>query len=481
MKRMEVNLMKNYNHLFMRLFLVIAMLSLTALGYSTVIANFESDSVSKWGIYEAQSGAWYANTSTCMTVYPKAYMLSDNGGSTTYARLLFDYASSGYVFWSINIPPTEPCTTIVIRYRGYAQGGNPSYTAQFRFYGEDSTGLTGNGNNITGGLTVTDTVTWTVVTCSLGVDSGGMLSDVWVELHNGSGPEVQGLDIQYVQVNGVNILQKDTTGSVGSWVERDWAGWAHGLIGTAYVGAPYGNVGVSQIWDGDNGSIVRHAINLPHSQWINLTTERYLHFDMAPTFGTSSGWVKYNIMLYSQAAGATNAYQVQGDTVIPTNWKHVVVDCSQNATLYNYSTTGLPDIWRVEFLTEDKLFSNVGLIGFYLDNITFSSSSIVPYITPSSIVGIKPGGQQVFTVNGGEAPFSWSLSTTGIGVLNTTSGNTVTFTSSSTYGSVTLTLTDANNMSSSVTINIVPTSAPLYKDIENPVLYDEDKSKVLFE
>lgn len=462
---------KRMNHLFlMRITFCLVLSTLITPGHTQseqTVANFEyaSPTVSRWGIYESPSGTWYENPNYSMTLYPKAYWLSD-GGSTTYARLLWDQISSAYVFWSLNVPPTV-CTSIVITYRGYAQSGSPSYTAQFRAYGEISTGATQNGTNITNGLSVSNN-TWTVVTCTLGAYSTGLLSDIWVELSGGSGTEVQGIDIGNVTVNGVNVLQIDTTGSIGSWAERDWSGWAHGYIGTAYVSAPAwvggsSNVGEFQIWSGDGGAVKRQFVNLPQSQWVNLNTERYLHFDITTDPNTSPGKVGFDVELYSESGASGNGYFITSDTIVPSTWTHEVIDVSQWPVFAASTISNQPDIWRIEFLVINYATTS-SLQGFYVDNLVFSSSSInssytTPYITPSSPVTVEPGTQELFTVNGGDPPFSWSLSTIGFGSLGTSTGSSVTFTAASTAGSVILSVTDANNIWSSVTINIVPSSA----------------------
>lgn len=94
-------------------------------------------------------------------------------------------------------------------------------------------------------------------------------------------------------------------------------------------------------------------------------------------------------------------------------------------------------------------------------NVTYVQIALL--ITPSGSVVLNPGGMHPFTASGGSGTYTWSLSTNIFGSINTTAGNQVTFTASS-VGSVNLILNDGTNQTS-VTINIVGTSAPLAPDI----------------
>ncbi|MDI6783231.1 MAG: hypothetical protein QME64_03935 [bacterium] len=84
-------------------------------------------------------------------------------------------------------------------------------------------------------------------------------------------------------------------------------------------------------------------------------------------------------------------------------------------------------------------------------------------LSPPGPITMNPGATKDFTASGGTNNFTWSLSTDTVGFLNTTSGATVTFSALS-AGSVDLTVSDPGLplQQQTVTINVVPTTAPLY-------------------
>jgi hypothetical protein len=82
-------------------------------------------------------------------------------------------------------------------------------------------------------------------------------------------------------------------------------------------------------------------------------------------------------------------------------------------------------------------------------------------ISPSGPVTLRVGGNQQFTASG-SSTFTWSLSTSIIGSINTTAGTQVTFTASS-IGTVILSATNGTS-TTQVSIIVTTTSAPLYQE-----------------
>jgi hypothetical protein len=117
-----------------------------------------------------------------------------------------------------------------------------------------------------------------------------------------------------------------------------------------------------------------------------------------------------------------------------------------------------------------------GSITVWIDDVEMEGPTIGsplsygPQISPSS-ANLKPFGSQPLTVSGTSGPYTWSLSTSNLGSLNTNSGATVIFSASSTFGTVTVTVTDGNSAQGTATIKINPASAPLAVDSEMK-LYD---------
>ncbi|MCX7919250.1 MAG: hypothetical protein N3A72_06520 [bacterium] len=86
-------------------------------------------------------------------------------------------------------------------------------------------------------------------------------------------------------------------------------------------------------------------------------------------------------------------------------------------------------------------------------------------LTPVGPIIINPGKTKDFSASGGTNNFSWSLSNSTVGSINTTAGSTVTFTAVN-VGSVDLTVSDPGPpvQQKTVTINVIATSAPLFID-----------------
>jgi hypothetical protein len=88
-----------------------------------------------------------------------------------------------------------------------------------------------------------------------------------------------------------------------------------------------------------------------------------------------------------------------------------------------------------------------------------------PLVVDPYAINVAPGSAAVtVTVSGGQAPYTWSLSTSALGTLNTTSGATVSFTPGSVNISGTLTVSDNVGQSASIEVVITPTAAPLAKE-----------------
>ncbi|MFB3897911.1 MAG: hypothetical protein ACE14V_16600 [bacterium] len=87
----------------------------------------------------------------------------------------------------------------------------------------------------------------------------------------------------------------------------------------------------------------------------------------------------------------------------------------------------------------------------------------LPQIAPAGPITISMGLNQDFTASLGVEPYTWSINTISgsPGTLSTSTGSQVTFITSST-GSCMVRCTDVNGLYAELTINVVPTSAPLY-------------------
>jgi hypothetical protein len=87
----------------------------------------------------------------------------------------------------------------------------------------------------------------------------------------------------------------------------------------------------------------------------------------------------------------------------------------------------------------------------------------LPQISPTGPITLSIGMNRDLTAILGTEPYTWSINTISgsPGTLNVYAGNTVTFLSSDT-GSCIVRCTDANGLYAEVTINVVPTSAPLF-------------------
>lgn len=103
------------------------------------------------------------------------------------------------------------------------------------------------------------------------------------------------------------------------------------------------------------------------------------------------------------------------------------------------------------------------------------TDAVIVAVTGTDLLTIDPSisqlmnpGTKDFTASGGTGNFIWSLSNDTVGYLSSTTGATVTFTAAS-AGTVDLTVSDPGPpaQQKTVSIQVVPTSAPLYKDIES--------------
>lgn len=459
------------NRIYYKLFFTLLILvTLTCTGLATVISTFEADTIPRWSIFETDG--WFSHGPAMTEFYP----LWMNEGGTTFTRLRYDPTATSYLIWDNCIGTTVPASNnaVVVRLRGYAEGTTPNFIYRIAHYGQNASGVTQNWTQIAFDTITTNT--WQVVTCNTA--GLGLMADLWVWMWGATESNIQGIDVNSITINGNEVPQLDATGSAGAWGYRDAQGWAHGYVSTVDVGPPHNNVGHFEIYTGDASYVGRVYRDL--SPWIDGTLEPYLHFDWKVAPGVDPSWTMGRPRLYSQSYG--DADWLGTDTNPPTDWTHVVLSVADTTAT---DTTHLfrPDLWRIDFfmvdLVEDS--SNPRLIGYYIDNIFFSDSSTLPQLSPGNTVRLTPQSNQLFTVDGGEGPYTWSVTPPGLGSLDTAHGSSVTFTASTIQGSVTLTVTDVNTISDSVTINITPTSAPIYRDIEDQVLYHQERMSELFE
>jgi hypothetical protein len=157
-----------------------------------------------------------------------------------------------------------------------------------------------------------------------------------------------------------------------------------------------------------------------------------------------------------------------------------------NVTLqYRYATSASDDwsVWSSPISTSPALISFTGQVFQYVFNFagngsqqptvdvvtTVSGPGTILNLAPSTPQQVNLGGTKTFTASGGTGNYNWTLSTTGIGTLDQSTGAQVTFTADS-EGSVTLILTDPGppvQQQISVTIDVIPTLAPLFKEVES--------------
>jgi hypothetical protein len=101
--------------------------------------------------------------------------------------------------------------------------------------------------------------------------------------------------------------------------------------------------------------------------------------------------------------------------------------------------------------------------GYSIDN------GVAFILTPMGPFTVTVGQTKDFTISGGVAPYTWSLSTTGVGSLDTTAGTAVTFTGTG-AGTVDVTVTDSYTpvpQQRTVSMTVMPTGAPLYIESVN--------------
>ena len=92
-------------------------------------------------------------------------------------------------------------------------------------------------------------------------------------------------------------------------------------------------------------------------------------------------------------------------------------------------------------------------------------------IAPPGPIQFSVGLNKAFTGIGGTEPYIWSLSNSTVGYISATTGKIITFTATN-VGSVDLVVTDSTPptaQQTSVSITIIPTSAPLFFDADKPI------------
>jgi len=132
------------------------------------------------------------------------------------------------------------------------------------------------------------------------------------------------------------------------------------------------------------------------------------------------------------------------------------------------STTDVSVINRLGFTYQLNRASNPTApltFSVYFDDITFVQNTSNDLSANVSVINAAPSSAAIpITVSGGAAPYTWSLSTAALGTLSATSGTSVTFTPGAVQIQGTLTITDADDQTVVIPVNITPTWAPLAKD-----------------
>ncbi|MFB3896791.1 MAG: hypothetical protein ACE14V_10875 [bacterium] len=147
---------------------------------------------------------------------------------------------------------------------------------------------------------------------------------------------------------------------------------------------------------------------------------------------------------------------------------------SENVTLNAGVIYADPDFVSLDPASSDLLdvrtfaFSTAGPSGVPLCGGADYVGALPLGVSPTGPLNVTIGGTKDFSASGGTNNFIWSLSNDAVGYLSSTTGATVTFTATST-GTADLTVSDPGPPAQQITVNIsvVPTSTPLYKEIES--------------
>ncbi|MCX7919252.1 MAG: hypothetical protein N3A72_06530 [bacterium] len=134
-------------------------------------------------------------------------------------------------------------------------------------------------------------------------------------------------------------------------------------------------------------------------------------------------------------------------------------DCDAAGNIY--LACNINEVLRI-YSPPDGPNSFTTVAGYTIDN------GVVFAVTPVSPITISVGQNKQFTASGGKPPYTWSLSTTGVGSLDTTEGAVVTFTAIA-GGSVDLTVADSRTPTPQqiiISITVLPTGAPLFNERE---------------
>ncbi|MCX7918224.1 MAG: hypothetical protein N3A72_01190 [bacterium] len=206
------------------------------------------------------------------------------------------------------------------------------------------------------------------------------------------------------------------------------------------------SIGLLERWSGGTPSdLTGYAIDSVLMNYNSMYGVRLqLGFDgeYRQTFASVSSAVpeRYFISVYDLDSGVETQRLTADSTVGPTGW------CSGSCTIGSGNNKRLI---AIDFVASK--------LHIYAPEL--------PQLVPSGSLTISIGINRELTASLGTKPYTWSINTISgsPGTLSAVSGDSVTFISTG-VGSCVVRCTDANGLYAEVTINVVPTVAPLYPD-----------------
>ncbi len=189
-------------------------------------------------------------------------------------------------------------------------------------------------------------------------------------------------------------------------------------------------------------------------RWSNVTTGaagiglQFFNGVDSTINGDSASWA---------GLGSSNA---GGDLSVPPNCSAMVVGDDTGNWTYVVSTVKPPvDALYARVILFSASTTSTGHCTAYFDDVNVMTLPIILTVSPSSTsCGITY--QQQFWASKGTAPYTWTSSDTTVGTIDANG----LFTGAA-LGTTTITATDYDGYTGTATITVVPTSAPVFKDL----------------
>jgi hypothetical protein len=192
---------------------------------------------------------------------------------------------------------------------------------------------------------------------------------------------------------------------------------------------------------------------------ITGTANAFLN-DASPSVSTSfinfSGLVIAPGVSYTLATSSIDGVEGVGTTIVANS---ITAD-----PLFASTDPANPNFLNVT----NYAFSTAGSGGAPLAGGARYTGALLLNLAPIGTVNMTPGATKDFTASGGTNNFTWTLSNSTVGSINTTHGAIVSFSALS-AGTVDLTVSDPGppTQQLTVTITVVPTSAPIFIDAKD--------------